>query len=133
MGRFSVPAGIVSGLATFVAYVFARQNPDLNLTQQRTVCVLVLSSVTILVLIRVAWPLNRLRLTLVIGMIALLALAFTAPIGQDFFELDLPDGGELAVAAIAVVVSAPLLLVGWWLADRVADRRAGRVASPGSS
>jgi cation-transporting ATPase E len=119
VGRFAVPAGIVSGALTFAAYRFAHQNTALTLTAQRTTAVLVLSSVTVLVLVRVAWPLNRLRLGVVIGMIALLTLAFTLPVGQDFFDLSLPEGGELAVAAIAVITAVPLLLVGWWLAERV--------------
>jgi cation-transporting ATPase E len=125
VGRFAVPAGIVAGATTFFAYLFAHQNSELTLTAQRTTAVLVLSSVTILVLIRVAWPLNRLRLGVVIGMIGLLVLAFTVPAGQDFFDLSLPEGGELMVAAGAVVLAGPLLLGGWWLADRV-----GRPARP---
>ena len=122
MGRFAVPAGLVAGLATFASYVFARQNEGLELIEQRTTAVLALSGVTILVLVRVAWPLNTLRIALVAGMVALLALVFVLPSGRNFFDLSLPDGGELAMAAAAVVVSAPALLVGWAIAQHVGRR-----------
>ena len=69
VARFAVPAGLVAGLATFLTYVFARQNEDLALIEQRTTAVLVLTGVTILVLVRVAWPLNPLRVALVVGMV----------------------------------------------------------------
>jgi cation-transporting ATPase E len=118
-----VPAGLVAGLATFVTYVFARQNEALALIEQRTTAVLVLTGVTLLVLVRVAWPLNALRVALVLGMLGLLTLVVVIPAGRNFFELDLPQGGELAMAALAVVASAPLLLAGWAVADRIRPRR----------
>jgi len=119
VARFALPAGLVAGLATFLTYVFARQNEDLALIEQRTTAVLVLAGVTILVLVRVAWPLNRLRITLVAGMLGLLALVIIVPFARDFFDLDLPQGGELAMAAVAVALSAPMLLAGWAVAQRV--------------
>jgi cation-transporting ATPase E len=119
-----VPAGLVAGLATFLTYVFARQNEDLALIEQRTTAVLVLTGVTLIVLVRVAWPLNPLRVGIVVGMAALLTLVVLLPAGRSFFELDLPQGGELAMAAFAVAMSVPLLLAGWAIADRIrpADR-----------
>ncbi len=71
-----------------------------------------------------AWPLNPLRIGLVVGMVGLLALVFAVPSGRDFFDLSLPDGGELAVAAVAIVLSAPALLIGWSIAQHVGRRPA---------
>jgi cation-transporting ATPase E len=122
VARFAAPAGIVAGLATFLTYVFARQNEDLALIEQRTTAVLVLSGVTILVLVRVAWPLNPLRVGLVAGMIGLLALVILVPAGREFFDLALPQGGELAMAAMAIVASVPALLAGWAIAQRIGPR-----------
>ncbi len=119
VARFAVPAGLVAGLATFLTYVFARQNEALALIEQRTTAVLVLTGVTLLVLVRVAWPLNPLRVTLVLGMVALLTLVVLLPAGRNFFELDLPQGGELMMAGFAVAVSGPVLLAGWAIADRI--------------
>jgi len=124
VARFASPAGIVAGLATFLTYVFARQNEDLALIEQRTTAVLVLAGVTILVLVRVAWPLNPLRVGLVAGMIGLLALVILVPAGRRFFELDLPQGGELMMAAVAIVASVPALLAGWAIAQRIGPRPA---------
>jgi len=124
VARFAAPAGLVAGTATFLTYVFARQNEDLALIEQRTTAVLVLTGVTLIVLVRVAWPLNPLRVGIVVGMAALLTLVVLLPAGRSFFELDLPQGGELAMAAFAVAMSVPLLLAGWAIADRIrpADR-----------
>jgi len=109
VGRLAVPAGLVAGLATFLTYVFARQNEDLALIEQRTTAVLVLTGVTLIVLVRVAWPLNPLRVGIVVGMAALLTLVVLLPAGRSFFELDLPQGGELAMAAFAVAMSTSCL------------------------
>jgi cation-transporting ATPase E len=122
VARFAAPAGLVAGMATFLTYVFARHNEDLALIEQRTTAVLVLAGVTILVLVRVAWPLNPLRVGLVLGMIGLLALVILVPTGRDFFDLALPQGGELTMAAVAVAASVPLLLAGWAIAQRIGPR-----------
>jgi cation-transporting ATPase E len=119
VARFATPAGLVAGLATFLSYVFARQNEGLALIEQRTTAVLVLTGVTLIVLVRVAWPLNALRIGIVAGMAALLTLVVLLPAGRSFFELDLPQGGELAMAAFAVALSVPILLLGWGIAERI--------------
>jgi cation-transporting ATPase E len=119
VARFAVPAGLVAGLATFLTYVFARQNEGLALIEQRTTAVLVLTGVTLIVLVRVAWPLNPLRVTLVAGMVGLLTLVVVVPAGRNFFELDLPQGGELMMAAFAVAASVPALLAAWAIAERI--------------
>jgi cation-transporting ATPase E len=119
VARFATPAGLVAGTATFATYVFARQNEDLALIEQRTTAVLVLTGVTLLVLVRVAWPLNPLRVGLILGMLGLLTLVVAIPAGRSFFELDLPQGGELMMAGLAVAASAPLLLAGWAIAQRI--------------
>jgi len=41
------------------------------------------------------------------------------PFGRDFFDLVLPQGGELVMAAILVAASAPALELGAWIANRI--------------
>ena len=55
-------------------------------------------------------------------MVSLLSVVCAVPSGRDFFDLSLPDGGELAMAAVAVVASVPALLAGWAIAQRVGHR-----------
>src|SRR5439155_21644268 len=43
VARFAVPGGIVAATATMIGYVFARQNPGLDLAEERTMATLVLT------------------------------------------------------------------------------------------
>ena len=52
-------------------------------------------------------------------MAGIFVLALLVPFERDFFELDLPDGGELAVAGLMVAISVPALDVATRIAARV--------------
>jgi cation-transporting P-type ATPase E len=119
VARFAVPSGIVAATATMIGYVFARQNPALTLAEERTTATIVLTGVSLLVVLRVARPLDPIRLGIVLGMAALVALVMLVPFGRDFFDLEMPDGGELVMAAVLVALSAPALELGAWVAPRV--------------
>jgi cation-transporting ATPase E len=122
VGRFAVPSGIVAATATMIGYVFARHNPGLDLAEERTMATLVLTGVSLLVVARVARPLDAVRLGVVLGMAGLILLVLVVPFGRDFFDLELPDGGELVMAAVLVALSAPALELGAWIAARVGRR-----------
>ena len=95
VGRFAVPAGIVSGAVTFLALHLRPPEPRRSRSPpQRTTAVLVLASVTILVLIRVAWPFNRLRLGVVIGMIAPAVTGLHAAGRSGLLRAGCADGGR---------------------------------------
>ena len=119
VSRFAVPSGIVAATATMIGYVFARQNPALDLAEERTVATLVLTGVSLLVVARVARPLDAVRLAIVLGMAGLLLLVLVVPFGRDFFDLELPEGGELVMVAVLVALSAPALELGAWIANRI--------------
>ncbi len=119
VARFAVPGGIVAATATMTGYIFARQNPALDLAEERTVATLVLTGVSLLVVARVARPLDAVRLGVVLGMAGLILLVLVVPFGRDFFDLELPEGGELAMVAVLVALSAPALELGAWIAARV--------------
>jgi cation-transporting ATPase E len=120
VARFAVPSGIVAATATMIGYVFARHNPGLSLDQERTMATIVLTGVSLVVVMRVARPLDAIRLGVVLGMAGVVALVFIVPFGRDFFELVMPDGGEVAMAAVLVALSAPALELGAWVAQRIA-------------
>ena len=119
VARFAVPSGIVAATATMIGYVFARQNPALDLAEQRTVATLILTGVSLLVVARVARPLDAVRLGVVLGMAGLLLLVVVVPFGRNFFDLVLPQGGELVMAAVLVAASAPALELGAWIANHI--------------
>jgi cation-transporting ATPase E len=126
VARIAVPAGLVTGTLTFIAYAFARQNSSLSLAEQRTTAALVLCSIGLIVLLRIARPLNPLRLALVASMAGIFVLALLVPFVRDFFKLDTPDGGELAVAGLMVAISVPALEVATRIAARIPLQRLER-------
>ena len=77
-----------------------------------TVAVLVAGSVALMNLVRVAQPLNRSRMTLVIGMISAFGLAFIVPAGRRLFELPLTQWWAYAVAVGFIAMAWPLLVLG---------------------
>jgi cation-transporting ATPase E len=88
--RFTIPAGTLAAVATFLGYVLARDETGVTLTEARTTATMVLLWVGFLVLSVIAAPLTRWRLALVWAMPALFALAVALPAGREFFALDPP-------------------------------------------
>jgi cation-transporting P-type ATPase E len=118
VARFAVPSGIVAAIATMIGYVFARQNPALDLAEERTMATIVLTGVSLLVVARVARPLDAVRLAVVLGMAGLIVLVLVVPFGRDFFDLHLPQSGEMVMAGVLIALAAPALELGAWIAAR---------------
>jgi len=112
--RFAVPAGALAATATFIGYLLGRGLFDLPRDQARTMACLILVSAGLLVLVRVAQPMNAWRAGLVGAMVGAFALALLLPAGREFFALDIPPPDALLVAA-ALVAAFDLL---WRLARR---------------
>jgi cation-transporting P-type ATPase E len=107
--HFAVPAGALAAVVTFTAYALARGPLDLELDEARTTAALVLVSVGLVVLVRLAQPLTPWRAALVGSMIGAFALALLTPGGREFFALDLPTPETFVVVAGLVVAFD----VGW--------------------
>ncbi|MGZ5354032.1 MAG: HAD-IC family P-type ATPase [Actinomycetota bacterium] len=88
--RFTVPAGTLAALATFLGYVLARDEPGISLVEAQTTATMVLLWVGFLVLSVIAAPLTRWRLALVWAMPALFVLAMAVPGARTFFALSAP-------------------------------------------
>jgi cation-transporting ATPase E len=112
--RFAVPAGTLAAVVTFTGYAVGRSVLDLTLDEARTTAALVLVSVGLVVLVRLAQPLTAWRLTLVASMIGLFVLALVVPFARDFFALDLPPPDAL-VMVVGLVVAFDLA---WRIARR---------------
>jgi cation-transporting ATPase E len=117
LGR-AVPAGIVIAASTMSVFALVQLDDAIDSDHARTIAVLVAGSIALMNLYRVARPLNPLRLTLVVTMVALFALAFVVPWGRDLFELPATEPWAYLVAGGFVASAYPLLVLGSRLSER---------------
>jgi cation-transporting ATPase E len=85
--RFTIPAGALAAVATFLGYVLARDVPGVSLPEARTTATMVLLWIGFLVLSVIAAPLTTWRLVLVWTMPALFVLVMAIPATREFFAL----------------------------------------------
>jgi len=88
--RFTIPAGALAAIATFLAYYLAKREPGVSLEEARTTATMVLLWIGFLVLSIVAAPFTRPRLLLVWSMPALFVLVMFLPPARWFFALEAP-------------------------------------------
>ena len=116
--RIALPGGLLASVSTFVAYLVARHTDGLSLTQERTTATLVLAASAVLVLARVARPLNSWKMVLIASMAAFLALCtIVAPL-RRYFELVDPPARTMVVIGVIVALTGVLLPFVWRLGDR---------------
>ena len=120
--RFALPSGLVAGAATFAAYALAVHEPDISLSEERTVATIVIAAIGLWILARLARPLTVRRRGLLVAMTGGLLVAFLVPSLRALLDLDLPRP-LVALAAVGVVALAFLCL-------EVGDRAAALIASP---
>ena len=113
----SVPAGLVIATLTMGVFALAQLDDAIDADDARPFAVLVAGSVALMNLYRVARPLNRLRVALVVTMTVLFVAAFTMPWSRDLFELPVTAAWAYGMAAAAVAVAWPLLAVGGRVAE----------------
>jgi cation-transporting ATPase E len=85
--RFTIPAGSLAAIATFLGYVVVKQEPGISLAEARTAATMVLLYIGFLVLTIIATPLTTWRLALVWAMPALFGLVMAIPAAREFFAL----------------------------------------------
>ena len=85
--RFTIPAGSLAAIATFLGYVVAKQEPGVTLAEARTAATMVLLYIGFLVLTIIAAPLTTWRLALVWAMPALFGFVMAIPAAREFFAL----------------------------------------------
>ncbi|HEX7464688.1 MAG TPA: cation-translocating P-type ATPase [Actinomycetota bacterium] len=88
--RFTIPAGTLAAVATFLAYRLAADEPGVSLTEARTAATMVLCWIGILILTVIAAPLTRPRLLLVWSMAAVFVAVMLVPAARTFFALRPP-------------------------------------------
>jgi magnesium-transporting ATPase (P-type) len=109
--RFSIPAGVISGVATMAVFEIGLGPLDLSLAEAQSGAALTLVVVGLWVLFELGRPLDIVR-TVLIGVLAVMAVgAFTIPFIAEFFLLEVPPadfGGW--IAAIVVIACAAISL-----------------------
>jgi cation-transporting P-type ATPase E len=111
--RFSMPAGFLAAVATFAAYLVARDGSDDQLDEARTVAVIVLFVVALWVLAFLSRPLASWRGGLVLAMAGLFVCTFAIPWTRDYFALVIPDIQTILAAVGIGALTGGLLQVGW--------------------
>jgi magnesium-transporting ATPase (P-type) len=108
----AVPAGVAAATATFLAYLVARDVEGATLEQARSVATLTLAGVGVVVLGLVARPLNRLRATVLVAVVAAFAVVLAVPGLRHFFALTVPPAWALAaILALVAVAGVALAMV----------------------
>ncbi|MFF3503667.1 HAD-IC family P-type ATPase [Streptomyces sp. NPDC003247] len=118
--RYSVPGGVLAGLATFVTYLIARHHytgPG-ALDAETSVATLTLFLITLWVLAIIARPYTWWRIALVAAMGAGFLVVLVVPWLQDFFALKLVGVTMPWIAVGVAVVAAAVLEIVWRQVDR---------------
>lgn len=118
--RYSIPGGVVAGVATFVMYLIARHyytGPG-SLDAETSAATLTLFLISMWVLAIIARPYTWWRIALVISMGAAFVLVLIVPSLQHFFALKLVGVTMPWVAVAISAVAAVALEFLWKLVDR---------------
>ncbi|MFJ9560065.1 HAD-IC family P-type ATPase [Streptomyces fuscichromogenes] len=122
--RYSVPGGVVAGVATFVTYLIARHHytgTD-SLDAETSAATLTLFLVSMWVLAIIARPYTWWRVALVASMGVAFVFVLAVPALQDFFALKLVGVAmPWTAVGVAVVGSVVLELLWKWVARRFPD------------
>ncbi|MEU6374533.1 cation-translocating P-type ATPase [Streptomyces sp. NPDC046909] len=118
--RYSIPGGLVAGVATFVTYLIARHyyTGKGSLDAETSVATLTLFLISMWVLAIIARPYTWWRVVLVASMGAGFLLVLVVPWLQDFFALKLVGVTMPWIAVGISVVAAAALEVTWKWVDR---------------
>jgi cation-transporting ATPase E len=114
--RFSLPAGAIAGITTFVGYEVVRGIDD-SLAEARTCATFTLLSIGLVILLIISRPLKPWKVALVVAMAASYLVVLAVPFTRDYFELVLPDGIAWLVVAIGALVGG----TGVWFTARLVE------------
>ena len=122
---FAVPAGLVAGLASYVAFEVALATGT-PLEDSRTVATVVLLGIGLWIVGRVAQPLRLWKVGLIAAMVAGAVLAFALPLGRTVYGLHLLDAREWLECAVIMTIGIVVMDI----AVRVSAIVAARITRP---
>ncbi len=120
--RFSLPAGAVAGVVTYVLYEIVRRMDDVTLPEARTAATATLLLIGLVILVLISRPLRPWKIALAATMAGMYVLTMVWPFAREYFELDLPTGA----AWLAVVVAGVVGSVGVMITTRLFDDNPAR-------
>ncbi|MGW3665983.1 cation-translocating P-type ATPase [Streptomyces sp. NPDC005141] len=118
--RYSIPGGVVAGVATFVTYLIARHHytGEGSLDAETSAATLTLFLISMWVLAIIARPYTWWRICLVATMGGAFLLVLVVPKLQHFFALKLVGATMPWIAVLISVVAAAVLELLWRWVDR---------------
>ncbi|MFF4557493.1 cation-translocating P-type ATPase [Streptomyces sp. NPDC001422] len=118
--RYSIPGGVVAGVATFVTYLIARHHytGSGSLDAETSAATLTLFLISMWVLAIIARPYTWWRICLVASMGGAFLLVLVVPWLQHFFALKLVGTTMPWIAVLISVIAAAVLESLWRLVDR---------------
>jgi cation-transporting P-type ATPase E len=129
--KFSLPAGLATGIGIVAGYFLARHAAGVTVEQGRTVATATVLIAGLAIVIALEDERGRQR-QLVLGLCALMVLAFAVvyalPSGRHFFDLVTPTVGMAATWAAGSIISVVLLIAGLRAGTALEQRN----QSPGS-
>ena len=126
---FAIPAGLITGAASFVSYYLARLAPGATLPTEQTSAMITLFTASLAVLLLVARPLVWWKTILVATMAGLFVLVGVLPVGRRIFQLDF-GAWQQTVLSFAVAAVAAVVLEIVWRWARARDVETTRTAEP---
>lgn len=122
---FAVPAGICTALCVLGVSAYGQLWGGHSLEAAQSAATVTLGLVAAWILVMASRPLNRVKVVILAGMYTGLLLLFSVPLTQDFFRVEWPPAGLLAVSvAVALAGCLAIELVG--RLTRRPPARAGR-------
>lgn len=103
--RFSVPAGLIAGSATFVAYEVARRSLELPIEEARSLATIALLGIGLAILLSASRPLELWKVLLAGAMAGSYALIVVIDWTREYFELVRLSADGWAVLAAAVGIA----------------------------
>ena len=117
--RFTIPAGLISGTASFVSYNLARVEPGAQLQTEQTAAMVTLFTVSLWVLTLVARPLVWWKYLLIATMATGFLLVALLPVGRRIFDMHFSGWGQIGISLlVAACAGAALELLWRWSANR---------------
>ena len=114
--RFSVPAGAIAAVATWIVYLKSRDwaGQDLSkteLAEARSAATIALLVIGLVVLVVVSRPLRLWKVGLAISMAGLHACIIAVPFTRDYFELEWLDAKTWLMVLGSTMVASVLIIM----------------------
>ena len=110
--RFAGPAGFAAATATFTSYAVTRAATGTSLEEARTMATVALFLVALVVLTRVARPLDAARVALIAAMAGCFCLVLALPFARTFLGFAIPSLALLGVTVGVAAACSALMVAG---------------------